>query len=101
MKPKGMRQATIDGLKFMGWIRDESAKTSKYEVYYHPTTPVFMLVGKSGALRVTKGAVSHSTSITGTKQHRAIQCVGREACWTTAEQTQRAYEHEMERRLAK
>lgn len=86
------RQATIEGLKKLGFnhVRD----SAKYEIYEHPFNEVqlgsngfFHMVGKSGALRLSKGKISDSISRTGTKYHSAIKEIGRSGC-TTVEQAE-------------
>ena len=72
------KQDTIQGLLSRGFAVDTTAKTSKYQVFAKAGEPRVYLVGSAGALRVIDAgqAVSASRSLTGSKQHRAMQCVG-------------------------
>lgn len=68
------RDKTILGLQNIGCVRDNSARTSKYEVYYMPAKPdTKYLVGKNGAIRKTYSTVDKSLTLTGTVFHRALK----------------------------
>ena len=87
------KQHTIAGLESTGWTRDTTARSSKYLVYTKAGQTFRLLVGKSGALRMTTSTVSESISITGMQRHLAFQAVGRYAKQlTTADQAQAMYE---------
>jgi len=84
------KQLTINGLLACGWTLDENARSSKYLVYVRPDVGRRMLVGKSGALRMTttsRPAISDSLSLTGTSFHRALRTIGsRKDSYSSAEQ---------------
>ena len=87
------KQHTIAGLEATGWTIDTTARSSKYLVYIRGDKPYRLLVGKSGALRMTRGTISDSFSMTGGRSHRAFAAVGRVAkSLTSVEQAQRMFE---------
>jgi len=53
------------GLVACGWKLDPNAKSSKYNVYIKDGVDYKYLVGRSGALRKTKGSVAASRSLSG------------------------------------
>lgn len=71
------KQLTIQGLLAMGY--EETFRSNKYRTFTK-TAPVATgftwMVGKSGALRRTAGALADSNSYTGCVTHRAFQYVG-------------------------
>jgi hypothetical protein len=75
-KPSG-KQLTIQGLLACGY--EETFRSSKYRTFAK-TAPMpsgyTWMVGKSGALRRTRGPLSASVSYTGGKTHGAFQYVG-------------------------
>jgi len=90
------RQHTIAGLEACGWKLDTTARTNKYQVYARTDKDYRLLVGKSGALRLTRGTISDAMSCTGGQMHLALQAVGRVAkSLTSVEQAQRMFESEL------
>jgi len=69
------KQETIDGILALGY--EETHRSKKYRCFSRPQSPQTLLVGKSGALRVTRGPIAESRSMTGNKQHLAYAYVGR------------------------
>jgi len=72
------RDKLIAGLKACGYVRDEMARTKRYEVYTRPGHFIY-LVGKAGGLRRTRGSVASSMSFTDTPLHIALKKVGASA----------------------
>ena len=77
--PKQMtgKAKTIAGLEALGYRLDVTAKTSKYKVYR--LNDLKFLIGKSGALRKTKGSIASSISLTDSRFHKCLQQLGEEA----------------------
>lgn len=68
------KQNTIDGILAIGY--KEQYRSNKYRCFQRPNSNQCLLVGKSGALRVTKSTIARSFSLTGTKHHLAYAHVG-------------------------
>lgn len=66
------KAATIQGLLNLGYV--ETHRSRKYRTFEKDEATY--MVGKSGALRFTRGPLSMSASKTGTKMHLAIAHVG-------------------------
>lgn len=82
-KPSG-KQLTIDGILACGY--EETFRSNKYRTFSKlacgtkvPENGVTWMVGKSGALRLTRGPLSASQSFTGGARHKAFQYVGKTA----------------------
>lgn len=87
------KQATIEGLRILGFTLDPAAKSRKYATYTggylldrDQVTGAYLrgrpaqcryLIGRSGALRVTSTTVERSLSLTDGPLHLLLQQVGR------------------------
>lgn len=71
------KAATILALQRLGY--SETERSNKYRTFDDPNRVATYLVGKSGALRtcLCGSPISKSRSLTGTRQHTAIEYVGR------------------------
>lgn len=69
--------ATIKAFEALSYL--ETERSNKYRTFDDPNGVVTYLVGKSGALRtcLCGSPISKSRSLTGTRQHTAIEYVGR------------------------
>jgi hypothetical protein len=68
------KQDMIDGLLAFGY--EEQKPLSKYRVFLKPGSDQKLLIGKSGALRMTRSTVANSRSWTGGKYAKAYAYVG-------------------------
>ena len=66
------KEATIQGLLKLGYV--ETFRSNKYRTFQKDEDTY--MVGKSGALRFTRGALGDSGSKTGTKMHLGIAHIG-------------------------
>lgn len=81
------KQLLLDGLATCGWVRDYSAKTTKYQAFIHPTLQGTLLVGKSGALRRTTTTVANSVSLSDHSIAQRYREIGRhKSAYSSAEQ---------------
>jgi hypothetical protein len=72
------RKATIAGLEKAGWVRDATARTTKYLVFCRAGSSSRFLVGKSGALRSMSqhDRLDRSISLSGNLWHQALCVLG-------------------------
>jgi hypothetical protein len=87
------KQATIAGLKALGWTQDFTARTTKFQVFTHVNSKYLFLIGSGGAFRrVDKGQpIASSFSLTDGAKHKALQQLGRISEGLTREQATDAF----------
>ena len=79
MTKLGNMEATIRGLRLLGFTQDESPATRKYMCLSKRTedgATIRRWVGKSGAFR-SGDTITGSVSLTGTKIHAHVMAIGR------------------------
>lgn len=69
---------TVKGLETIGYVEDRG-RSRKYRVFVKEGAAWRVLVGKSGALRRTRGSISDSVSITGTRFHKCLREIGKQS----------------------
>jgi hypothetical protein len=87
------KQATIEGLKVLGFVRDVNARSRKYLVFVGGSDVKRlvvtgelvragacsrkMLVGNAGGLRATESSIERSISLTDSTYHQVLRQIGR------------------------
>lgn len=82
-KKPNNKQLTLRGFEALGF--GETFRSRKYRTFVSPASDYTWCVGKSGALRRTKGPISESISVTGGVDHIGIRLVGKIAYKRDAE----------------